>query len=278
MGANIEGLKPIIREVFNQAKTKLFSNQLITLTPDTVTKIKESGFGKPGVLVPRYDFTIPPKTGSIEILKLHWGWKYDYTNEVKKWTSGIYQGSMNFPPSCVCCMEKATRHEVIQLNVAKEIIGKAQIPGVTQKEADIIFDAWFYDRYWYAIPYCDNHGLKSKAVAFKVNAAKRFEFGFTNPEYGKLFGEINDIKGEWFTKKQRVINKIIGPVVGSLCGFSIFSGILLLIRGCRGKFDGVLKTPADIPIGISLIVGCIIIIFFLLKFVVEHGKGTDLNA
>ncbi len=273
-------LHPLVKEASKKLKPKLFNTQLLKLTPDQVTRISESGSKKkikiPGLFSPRYEYSIHPENNAIAITTQNWGWKWQYRPEIEKWTTGIYQGGVHFPLCCVVCMKPVKKHELVELSVLKKTIGKIQIQNVTQQEADLMFEAWWNDRYWYPIPFCKDHNLQSGALALKNGNI--FKFGFSNPEYGKEFGKLNQLKGGWFSSKDRFRVKFLMPFLITVGFFTTFTGGLLAYRGAKGQFGKAAKTAADLPVGIALcIAGLALAVVMLIQYN-KKSHGTDLNV
>ena len=84
--------------------------------------------------------------------------------------AGILIGSLSFPDSCCKCMAPVTRYEIVEGRIpTRTWTGRAAFPVKTQKEADHIARDAQYTRFWYPIPYCDKHNLKSKALHFHTS-------------------------------------------------------------------------------------------------------------
>ncbi len=273
---------PLIKEALSEAKTKLFNGQLINLRPKHVISTDDTGmsgtFKNPSPFSPRYEYMVNPKQGSIVLTKQNWVWKWKYENKIEKWNTGIYQSGLDFPEFCVCCMKPVEKYEIMQLSVHVHSIARAVIPNATQKEANLIGEAWFRDRYWQLVPFCGEHGLESRCLSVREKTPDRFVIGFLNAKYGAAFGEKNGLAGKWFSKSQLFIMKFLVPIMGFLVFCSVVFGGLLTYRGLAGKMGDAVKTASDVPVGISLLVGGIALGVYTIILDSKTRKGKGPNA
>lgn len=258
-----------VKEVFSQAKSIRFNNQTIRLTPEEVTTFDDSGIIPPpwkqGLLTAHYETIYNKDNQCSKIHEKSWTFKEEYTNKSQQWTAGIYTCGAKFPELCVACMKPLDNYEVVELLESKNIsTGKFTIPGTTQREADRISYASFWDRFWIPVPFCREHSLKSKAI-FIRKGGDEFTFRFKNKQYGELFAELNKLKGFWRTKSNLFTYKVLFPFLFILSGLGIFSGILLSIRGFNGQLGKAIATPTDIPVGIILVVFPLIMIIIIAR-------------
>ena len=76
------------------------------------------------------------------------------------------------------------------------------------------------DRYWYAIPFCDEHDWTDGHVV--VDNIGHFSVkGFVNPEYAKQFAELNGYKTHWVNAREAQLRS------RASCSFSI--GLVLIV-------------------------------------------------
>ncbi|MBN2347464.1 MAG: hypothetical protein JXJ22_01420 [Bacteroidales bacterium] len=272
-------IDPVLQDIFKKTKTICFNSQNIRLTPDGVTNFDYSGLfppaWKPRFYAPHLEVIYKKDYDCKPLDVKEWGFKDRYTNKIQRWSSGIYTSGMQFPQYCVDCMKPATHHEVVQLIDAKNIaLGKYTIPVDSQKEANRINEAYITDRYWFAVPYCKDHGLRSKAVFIKYGG-EQFRFGFSNPEYGKEFARINRLKAVWRTKQFLFRTKFLYPFLLIFSGLSVFTGFLFALRGFKGGMGKATAQPTDIPVGISVIVIAIIVIIWVIRLLLVSEKTTE---
>jgi len=245
-----------LKEAFEQTEEISVQGKTIFQTPSIVESTLKPAFinrvigfsliqgfarWKPSIKTPRIEFIIGASE-NVELL----GANISYSN-------------LDFPYSCCKCMGSASHFELVEL-VSKEIGGKT--------------------RTWFAIPFCEEHNLESKAISIDIKGqnSEKVVMQFTNRKYGLLFGERNAITGYRITSKT-MRTRAYTPV-------GIFSGAAMIFFGSIFLFDNLVGFEARIekglgsltPLPISLsvfIVGIVLTIWFT-SFRIKNRKGEKL--
>jgi hypothetical protein len=212
----------------------------VLLTPPTVNRLRDwSQYRSFGFFVPHSEFSWNPLWKSTTLEK--WDWTDEYGKTV---TSGIYQGGIEFPEFCCKCMLPATHYEVAELRVT-QFSGGFTLPRGDQRTADLISDAVFCNRYWFAIPFCNEHSLKSRAIDFE-NSDRGIIFQFANKEYSKLFNELNKLEGVWLNRSSLVAR--------ALFKLSMFIASFIIIIGGLIIYNGLTNVSKSTDNGSTLII------------------------
>jgi hypothetical protein len=117
----------------------------------------------------------------------------------------IYHSGLEFPDYCVTCMKPAEKYALAETTLTYKSRGKFEVQE-RQEQANKIYDALFSRRYWYAIPYCHEHGSASQSISFSnvveietyaVRPDIPQYISFNNLEYASLFMKTNHLTGVW---------------------------------------------------------------------------------
>ena len=235
-------INPNIQRAFDGVETQVMQGIIrgaLLLTPSSVSRVTEDKHStrKLGLLQPRCEFKFDPSVGSIT---LHSN-IYRDSQTSKETAVGIHQGGLEFPHYCCECMKPAKRHDVVELSVLDRPDVAVNISGVSKEGLEKIAAAMHYNRYWYAVPFCDEHNLFSRAVGFQV-ADNKLVFKFANLEYGKQFGKQNDMETKWMDEsvmKLKLLTNIgfisclmcASMAVGLFAGGRMVIGTVLAIVG-----------------------------------------------
>ena len=134
-----------LKEAFQQAEETTVRGKTIHETPSIVKSslkgslvnrilgapiIQGSPRWKPSINTPRVEFLISA------------------SNFTESFCPSISYSTLDFPDSCCKCMASATHFELVEL-CSKEFSGKTRI--------------------WYAIPFCKEHDLESKAITIDIS-------------------------------------------------------------------------------------------------------------
>jgi hypothetical protein len=137
--------------------------------------------------------------------------------------SGLYLGGDNYPEMCCICCKPVTRYWFYEKN--KHVyntndIEEFELEDDFKDKWSIISRAIANDRYWYAIPFCDEHDWTDGHMV--VDNIGHFSVkGFVNPEYGKQFADLNGYKTHWVNAREAKLRS------RASCSFSI--GLALLV-------------------------------------------------
>lgn len=144
------------------------------------------------------------------ITKPHWSFEYTFyrnsKNQIGPYNHGICVDDKQFPAKCATCGESFDHVELMEVGVPVGRVSNKLTVQTSQEEANRIFYAMRNLRIWYAIPFCEQHHLKDgKSIASKGEAnqgpnntqIKKISLQFMNKEYGRAFGEINQLPGTW---------------------------------------------------------------------------------
>jgi len=116
---------------------------------------------------------------------------------------GLYLGGDQYPEQCCVCCQPVTRYWFLEK-------WESTSPGVTELETlhvekgsearlPEIRKILSNDRFWYAVPFCDQHDLRDGFMVGNIHGEK---FGFYNSEYGKLFAELNGYDSHWVDRSE----------------------------------------------------------------------------
>lgn len=219
-----------------------------TLKPSTINRIV--GFPlfagsvkwKSSINTPRVEY-IMSATEYIEFL----GYNISYSR-------------LDFPDSCCKCMGVVTHYELGEL-CSKDLLGKT--------------------RTWYAIPFCKEHNLESKAITIDIKGSSNNEkvvIHFTNKEYGRLFGKLNSIVGSWLTPTV-IKARVLAPIGLFLGAMMIMLGSVLLydnLVGFEARREKGLSPATDLPISLLIVVVGALLVVWLTSFWIKNRKGEKL--
>ena len=225
-----KGLVPEIKEAFSSAKRQRLTgraNASVILTPSSVTRFQGESWlkliimggasWKPKFMETRYQFIIDPKQGAIDLRS--GSWKTDYDKQ--KISVGLYQGGIKFPEICCKCGRPHNHKEIVEYCTAAGVPGKYRFEDKIDKETNILIStAIFSNRFWYAIPFCENHGLNSRCInIWDDPISDKIIIDFTNKDFAKRVGELNKINHS----ESSILHRL-SPFIG-------FAGILMMMPG-----------------------------------------------
>jgi len=236
-------------EISVQEKTVFQKPSIVesTLKPAFINKIiglpliQGATRWKPSIQTPRIEYAIPA-TESVELL----GGNISYSN-------------LNFPDSCCKCMNSTSHFELVEL-VSKEIGGKT--------------------RTWFAIPFCEEHKLESKAISIDIKGQikEKVVMHFTNIEYGGLFGEQNSITGYLLTPKT-MKSRVYAPIAIFFAVAMFSFGILFLydnLVGFDARLEKGMAAMTSLPISLLFFIIGAVITIWSASFWIKHRKGEKL--
>jgi len=170
----------------------------------------------------------------------------------------IYEGGLKFPDLCPVSLEKATHYDILETTIQRQSLGKVLLEG---KDPQRTFDAMGSDRFWYAIPFSENHGIEDGAVdMLGSDMSNNFRIYLTNKEYALEFAKLNNLEGVWLRMKHHVIMAFayVGLIIfGAL---TALSGIMLY-QGLAKEDWGTLSLPIVViggSIGLLMLIVSII--------------------
>jgi hypothetical protein len=246
-----------LKEAFEQTEKISFRGKTIFKTPLTVkSTLRESVFNKivggpliqgsvkwkPSIHTPRVEYLISA------------------TEYIESLGSDISYSRLDFPDSCCKCMSSVTHYELVEL-CSKQILGKTRI--------------------WYAIPFCKEHNLESKAITIDIKGSANNEkvvIDFTNKEYGRLFGERNSMVGSWLTPTVMTA-RVLAPIGILLGAVMILLGSVYLydnLVGFGARIEKELDPIASLPISLLIIVVGLVLVVWLTSFWIKNRKGEKL--
>lgn len=128
---------------------------------------------------------------------------------------GITAASVRYPDMCVACLAPATRGIVFEsqgamlpggsgrsgapVGILKQIAISVNRP--YRREVVRPAVAGNYQRIWHAVPFCDAHDEKSRAVGFGETMLNRSWVAFHNQDYAAEFSALNAIQGQSFVRR-----------------------------------------------------------------------------
>jgi hypothetical protein len=137
--------------------------------------------------------------------------------------SGLYLGGDKYPEMCCICCKPVTRYwfyQEIKHAYNTNDIEKFELEDDFKDKWSMISKAIANDRYWYAIPFCDEHDWTDGPVVADYIGHFNVK-GFVNPEYGKQFAELNGYKIHWVNAREAKLRR------RASCSFVI--GLVLLL-------------------------------------------------
>jgi hypothetical protein len=260
---------PSIERAFDIADTQFIRgivNSKVLLTPSTVKRVIDNPrtTRKLGILQPQFQFKFDPK---FYCVTLDPGICYKDSQTEKLTFIGLHQGNLEFPDYCCQCMKPAKRYEVVELPVFDHPEKHVEYKGASKEVLERMIKALHYNRYWFAIPFCDEHDLLSGAIGFEVND-KKLALKFANLEYAKQFGKKNGITVKWMdasVMKVRLLTNIgfIGCLICAVLSVAFF------LTGAETGSGGVGGTIFAVAAGILAVLS----LFYRLK----HGRAMKVS-
>jgi hypothetical protein len=156
---------------------------------------------------------------------------------------GIYEGALNFPEICPKCLGIGTHYEITEAFIQKRTWpAKHYLKNTSNRKAQRVGRALLGDRYWHAVPFCDNHATHKRTVhfvwtCFDADVDKTYLILY-NREYAQRFAELNNLEGRWINPKEVAIAGVLGLGI-SLSGAGV--AVPLFVVGARlytGKWPG----------------------------------------
>jgi len=281
-----------IAEAFKQAEpvtTKGKFNGTVLLTPNTVQwNLKE-----PGIFMPRYEYAFKPSHNTTDLWTFSWKQAGRNALGQKIWKTydvGIYQGSLDFPPFCCKCMQPVDHYEVIEVTEYLKDWRRGltmTIPGMSAEKIRRTTYAWITKRYWYAIPFCSAHSWSHKPIRMlsrtnlkNMELKDRLPLCFLNQEYGRLFGELNNMDGKWMDRSA-LLNRDVIPWVaffGGLASFAATSmgglGIYEILGGFPASETKLMSLPVSLVLLLVGIAGLVVAVRYgLVRFKQRREKN-----
>lgn len=195
----------LIRRAWGETQIKFMKGAISTflrLTPTGIRRLEAAP--KPKLLQERCVVRLPDLENFAHPIDVE-SWKDRYSNRVS--ITGIYDGNLKFPKLCCSCLEPATRYELVEVGVRSNNPGRLALYGVDRETAERMFAALREKRFWYAIPYCKEHGLHSGSIEIDMTGLGP-KLLFTNKEFAKQFCELNGLKGKWLDRRARIARAV----------------------------------------------------------------------
>jgi hypothetical protein len=152
---------------------------MLWLTPSDVQRVPELRKG------PHWEFTLTP---------------LDTAKQVAPHNHGVYLGGDPFPPVCADCGSPATRVGLLEVGLPVQSLS-SKLRVSTKADAQKVFQALRDKRIWYAVPFCAQHSLGSKSISMSdghnVDKTWKVTTKIADPDFGRGFGELNELKGVW---------------------------------------------------------------------------------
>jgi hypothetical protein len=163
----------------------------------------------------------------------------------------VFEGGLHFSGKCPKCLEPVTKTELAEIAVSKRQLGKVEFNSQTVS-VDRITTALTSDRFWYHIPFCNNCGLKKRAIGFagpnEQKGRNHCIVLLKNREYAKEFALLNHSEnGRWLAPKH-ILLRALGAVATIL-----FSGALVGFVAARSSGTSVITI--SLPLIILLAIG-----------------------
>ena len=241
----------------------------VWLTPPDVMGVlnEKKDLWKSEAFEPRSEFRLYPEINSIPIKK--WTWEVEGENV----TVGVYQGGIKFPDVCCQCTKKKEKEELVEVGILAHS-GSFQTYDQSQETVDKVTDAIFMKRYWYAIPFCKDHGLKSRCIHIEDSnealSPGLFIFGFTNREFSRLFKELNSEKGRWLDKNN-LRNKTFSYFLGMFFFICFMGGLVTTGLNIQGN-----PSPLSLPLSTTLMIVGILGIANAIRLYMKNKKGENI--
>lgn len=246
-----------LKEAFGQTEKISFRGKTFFKAPSIVkSTLKPSTFNRI-VGFPMFPGSVKWKS-SIHTPRVEY--LISATEYVESLGHNISYSRLDFPDSCCKCMGSVTHFELGEL-VSKDLLGKTRI--------------------WYAIPFCKEHHLESKAVTIDIKGSSNNEkviIHFTNKEYGRLFGKRNSIVGSWLTPTAMKA-RVLAPIGIFLGATMILFGSLFLydnLVGIEARREKGLGPITDLPISLLIFVVGLLLMVWLASFWIKNRKGEKL--
>jgi hypothetical protein len=221
----------------------------VWLSPGTLNTTKSPFFWQPYA---RFKTAINEKARSLD--------SQVWTTQGKNVTVHVFDGGIRFPELCPVTLGPVDRYDIVEVP-----IGRTAVRGQTNtnpERARRIGIAIGCDRYWYALPFSENHGVKDRAIHFHIAPDGKLMILMRNKDYAIQFGRSMGLKGVWFSAKH-ILKNIIG--VGLL--------IVLSLAGCVLAVN-LLSKPPKINFSLWTGLGLFFILAGLIYGIVLIYKGS----
>ncbi len=257
----------LIRATYQRCETRRAGGAwtgIHRLTPAEVTLVGYGErYGKPGLLEEQGQVKVNVRAGAVAFQTTSWDGGI---------TTGIYAGGLKFPEFCCTCVKPALRHELVEILAHKH--GGALTSMGDAETAGRLINAMQNDRFWFAIPFCNEHGLDSGSIGFDTGnpAVDKVTLGFTNREYAKRLCELNGLSGVWLDRTSMIARNVVVWIALSSPSVTLFSGASILneVRGDGEPF-------VSMPTGIGLLIGSVLAFVVSLRHWIKYRKGQPLN-
>jgi hypothetical protein len=174
----------------------------------------------------------------------------------------VFEGALKFPDACPVNLETPDHYEVVEVPFGRLSASYTRRTKVnaSREEANRMGVAVSSDRYWFAIPFSQDHGPDDRAVhferVFSGEGESRTKVALTNREYARRFCTLNDLEGGRWLDSRHLIMQMVG-LVALILSFGAVGGIVgsyLVLRGdsVQGDYWGA-ATIAVFVIGLVVL-------------------------
>jgi hypothetical protein len=153
---------------------------MLWLTPSAVQRLPELH-----KKLARWEYTLKPQDEAVQVAPHN---------------HGVFLAGARFPPVCAECGSPATQVGLLEVGLPVQTLS-SKLRVSTKADAQKVFQALRDQRIWYPVPYCAAHSLGPKSVSMadgrKVNETWTATIKIVDPDFGRAFGELNELKGVW---------------------------------------------------------------------------------
>ena len=172
----------------------------------------------------------------------------------------VYDGGIRFPDLCPVTLEPPSRYEIVESFIPRIGMGRIQIEGKRER-VERIGKAAGCDRYWYALPFSQGHGIKDRAVHFTsgegVQTHNNKSIFIRNREYAIRFAKSTGLKGLWLGTKHVVMRTMGITFFILFLGMAGAFGLVLADKSTTGGIAD--SAPLLLSIGLAGSIGAIIL-------------------
>jgi hypothetical protein len=196
---------------------------------------------------------------------------------------GIAAAPERYPDMCAACLAPATRgivfesrgdllpggsaRSVTQVGMLKSIAARLNRPYGREVARPVVAGNW--QRIWDAVPFCDAHDEKSRAVGFGTTMlAERPWVSFGNEEYGEGFGALNSIRGQSFARRRWALLLLLAALL-----IAVGVAATLAFWGVGTAASG----ASDLLTGLPLLTVGLLIVFFVVKGMRGAGRRAGMR-